>query len=203
MRFTVVVAVKRAGVAVCWFAFSCNITTMSLLQFLLVMMKCKQQWAAVGRAQNNISRLESTCSCSISNCRSKRNRYEMTEMFLFNNRCCATLTASPAFLCVCPQANCLCSGECSVYSAVWQIQCRLHTAVWRHARESIWADDSHSSSAKLQPHSWHQPYSARFSPRNTLYCGDTAKVTCQLRGFGHPADSHYAVFTSRLTYKLM
>lgn len=117
MRFTVLVAIKRAGVAVCWFAFSSNITTMSLLQFLVVMMKCKQQWAAVGRAQNNISRLESTCSCSTSNRRSKRNRYEMTEMFLFNNRCCATLTASPAFLCVCPQPDSLCSGECSVYIA--------------------------------------------------------------------------------------
>lgn len=113
--FTVLVAIKRAGVTVCWFAFSCNITTLSLLQFLVVVMKCQQQWAAVGRAQDNTSRLESTCSCSISNRRSKRNRYEMTEMFLFNNRCCATLTASAAFLFVCPPPDCLCSGECSAY----------------------------------------------------------------------------------------
>lgn len=115
MGFIMLVAIKRAGVAFCWFAFKCNITTLSLLQFLVVMVKCKQQWAAVGRAQNNISRLESTCSCSISNCGSKRNRYEMTEMFLFNNRCCATLTASPAFLFVCPLPDCLCGGECSLY----------------------------------------------------------------------------------------
>lgn len=115
MRFTVLVAIKRAGVAVCWFAFSCDITPPSLLQFLVVRMKCKQQWAAVGRAQNNISLLESTCSRRISNRRSKRNRYEMTEMFPFNNRCRATLTASPTFRFVCPPPDCLCSGECSVY----------------------------------------------------------------------------------------
>lgn len=90
---------------------------LSLLRFLVVMMECKQQGAAAGRAQNNVSRLESTCSRRISNRRSKRNGYEMTEMFLFNNRRCATLTASPAFLCVCPQPNGSCSGECSVHGA--------------------------------------------------------------------------------------
>lgn len=180
MRFTVLVPIKRAGVAVCWFAFSCNITALSLLQFLVVTMKCKQQWAADGRAQNNISRLESTCSCSISNRRSKRNRYEMTEMFLFNNRCCAALTASPAFLFVCPTPDCSCSGECSAYR--YSAGCAQLCDATRGSAYGPTSRTLHLQ--KLQPHSRHRPYSAWFSPRNTLYCGDTATVTCQLRGFG-------------------